>query len=181
MRLAAVLLLALAPLAAAQPVLYDKSEIRFVSKQMGADVEGRFRKWKADVDFRPADLAHSHASFEVDLASIDLASEESEAELRKRDWFDTQRFPLATFRSTAIASTGENTYDIAGTLAIKGASRDVTVPVRLRKDAAGNAVAEGAFKLPRLAFKVGEGPWSDTSAVADDVTVRVRITLGHAP
>jgi len=181
MRLAAVLLLALAPLAAAQPVLYDKSEIRFVSKQMGADVEGRFRRWKADIDFRPADPAHSHAGFEIDLASIDLASEESEAELRKRDWFDTQRFPLATFRSTSIASTGENAYDIAGTLAIKGASRDVTVPVRLRKDAAGNAVAEGQFALKRLAFKVGEGPWSDTSAVADDVTVRVRITLGHAP
>jgi polyisoprenoid-binding protein YceI len=181
MRLAAALLLVLAPLAAAQPVLYDKSEIRFVSKQMGADVEGRFRRWKADVDFRPADPAHSHAGFEIDLASIDLASEESEAELRKRDWFDTQRFPLATFRSTSIASTGENAYDIAGTLAIKGASRDVTVPVRLRKDAAGNAVAEGEFSLSRLAFKVGEGPWSDTSAVADVVTVRVRITLGHAP
>jgi len=167
--------------AAAQGVLIDKSEIRFLSKQMGVNVEGRFRKWKAHVDWKPDDLARSRADFEIDLASIDLASEESEAELRKRDWFDTQRFPAATFRSTSIASTGENSYNIAGTLAIKGASRDVTVPVRLRKDAAGNAVAEGQFALKRLAFKVGEGPWSDTSAVADDVTVRVRITLGRAP
>ena len=39
--------------AVAQGVLIDKSEIRFVSKQMGASVEGRFRRWKANVDFRP--------------------------------------------------------------------------------------------------------------------------------
>ena len=37
--------------------LIDKSEIRFVSKQMGVNVEGRFRKWKAHVDFKPDDLA----------------------------------------------------------------------------------------------------------------------------
>jgi hypothetical protein len=43
--------------AAAQGVLIDKSEIRFVSKQMGVNVEGRFRKWKASVDWKPDDLA----------------------------------------------------------------------------------------------------------------------------
>ncbi len=69
--------------AAAQGVLIDRSEIRFVSKQMGVSVEGRFRKWKASVDWRPDDLAHSKADFEIDLASIDLASEESEAEVRR--------------------------------------------------------------------------------------------------
>src|SRR5690606_37448800 len=41
---------------AAQGVQVEKSEVRFVSKQMGVAVEGRFRKWNADVDFRPQDL-----------------------------------------------------------------------------------------------------------------------------
>lgn len=166
--------------AAAQGVLVEKSEIRFVSKQMGVAVEGRFRKWKASVDFRPQDLAHSRADFEIDLASVDLASEESEAELRRPDWFDTARFPQATFRSTALKDLGGDRYEIAGRLTIKGAARDVVIPVAVRRDAAGLSVAEGQFTLRRLDFGVGSGPWSDPAVVAADVLVRVRMVLPRA-
>ena len=93
----AMLLLA-AVRAGAQGVLIDKSEIRFVSRQMGVNVEGRFRNWKANVDFRPGDLAHSKADFEIELASIDLASEEAETRNPAPVWFDTAKFPVATFR-----------------------------------------------------------------------------------
>ena len=76
----AVMLMAASAGAGAQGVLIDRSEIRFVAKQMGGGVEGRFRKWKANVDFRPKDLPKSKAVFEIELASIDLASEETETE-----------------------------------------------------------------------------------------------------
>ncbi len=174
------MLLATAGGASAQGVLIDRSEIRFVSQQMGANVEGRFRRWKASVDFRPGDLAHSGAGFEIDLASIDLASEESEAEVRRPPWFDTAKFPVAKFASTGIKSIGGDRYEIAGTLSLKGVAKDVVVPVALKRDAAGNNVAEGEFKVRRLDFKVGEGLWADTDAIANDVTVRVRMVLPPA-
>jgi polyisoprenoid-binding protein YceI len=161
----------------AQGVLIDKSEIRFVSKQMGANAEGRFRKWKANVDFRPNDLAKSKATFEIELASIDLASEESEAETRRPGWFDTAKYPTAKFASTGIRGLGGDRYEIAGTLAIKGVTKDIVVPVALRKDATGNGVVEGQFTLKRLEFGIGQGMWADTDAVADDVVVRVRMVL----
>ena len=85
-RILLAVLLAIPTLSSAQGVVYDKSEIRFVSKQMGVEVEGRFRRWKANVDFRPGEAAQSRADFDVELASIDLASEESEAEVRKAEW-----------------------------------------------------------------------------------------------
>lgn len=175
---AIALSLAMAGAALAQPVVYEKSEIRFVSKQMGMEVEGRFRRWKATIDFRPGDLAQSRADFDVDLASIDLASEESEAEVRRPDWFDTARFPTATFRSSAVRSLGGDRYEVAGKLAMKGVTRDAVVPVEVRKDAAGNTVAEARFAVRRLPYRIGDGPWSDPSAVADDVAVRARIVLG---
>ena len=107
--------------ASAQGVLIDKSEIRFVSKQMGVNVEGRFRKWKANVDFRPKDLAHSKAEFEIELASIDLASDESESEVRAPLWFDTAKFPVAKFHvGVGQASLGGDRYEIAGTLVDQG-------------------------------------------------------------
>jgi polyisoprenoid-binding protein YceI len=176
----AAMLIAASAGASAQGVLIDKSEIRFVSRQLGANVEGRFRKWKASVDFRPDDLAHSKAGFEIDLGSVDLASEETETELRRPPWFDTARFPVATFASTGMRGLGSDRYEIAGTLSIKGIAKAIVVPVAVQRDAAGNSVARGEFKLRRLEFKVGEGQWADTDTVANDVTVRVRMVLPPA-
>src|SRR5215831_1038715 len=170
-------MLLLAAGAAAQGLLIDKSEIRFVSKQMGVNVEGRFRKWKANIVFLPKDLAKSKAEFDIDLSSIDLASDESETEIKSPLWFDTAKFPVAHFASTSIRSVGGDKYEIAGRLTLKGVTKDVVVPVALRKDATGNSVAEGSFPLKRIDYKVGEGLWSDTEMVANDVIIRVRMVL----
>jgi polyisoprenoid-binding protein YceI len=166
--------------AGAQAVLIEKSEIRFVSRQMGVNVEGRFRKWKANVDFRPKDLRKSRADFEIDLASIDLASEESETEARRPRWFDTARFPVATFQSTAMKDLGGDRYEIAGKLTLKGTARDSTIPIEVTKDAAGNSVATGEFTIKRLEFDIGNGQWADPTVVANEVVVRVRMVLPRA-
>jgi len=163
--------------AAAQGVLIDRSEIRFVSKQMGANIEGRFSKWKARVDWKPDDLGRSRADLEIDLASIDLASEESETEVRRPRWFDTAKFQVASFQSSKVTNLGGERYEITGKLTMKGTTRDVAIPVQIRKDAAGNTVSEGQFTIRRLDFNVGDGRWSDPTVVADDVLVRVRMVL----
>ena len=163
--------------AGAQGVLIDKSEIRFVSKQMGANVEGRFRKWKANVAFTPQDLGRSKADFEIDLDSIDLASEESEAQIKGPLWFDTAKFPVAKFVSSAVRNVGGDKYEVAGALTIKGITKDAVVPVAIKKDASGNSVAEGSFTLKRLDYRVGEKEWADTETVANEVLVRVRMVL----
>jgi polyisoprenoid-binding protein YceI len=173
----AAMLMAASGAASAQGVLIDRSEIRFVSKQMGVNVEGRFRKWKANMDFRPKEPAKSKAEIEIDLASIDLASEESESEMGRPLWFDTAKFPVAKFVSTGMKDLGGDRFEIAGTLTMKGTARDLVVPVVLGKDAAGNSVAEGQFAVRRLEFKVGEGLWADTDAVANEVVVRIRMVL----
>jgi polyisoprenoid-binding protein YceI len=176
------LLLTLAiPPATAQDVLVDKSEIRFVAKQLGVNVEGRFRKWKANVVFLTADLGKSKAEFDIDLASIDLASEDSEREIRDRLWFDTARFPVAHFSSTAIKDLGGDKYEIAGALTLKGVKREVVVPVTVKKDAGGNRIGEGTFTLMRLDYNIGTGMWADTKTVTNDVIVRVRIVLPPVP
>jgi polyisoprenoid-binding protein YceI len=171
--------LALAGSASAQGVVVEKSDIRFVSKQLGVNFEGRFRRWKANIVFRPADLAKSRAEFEIDLASIDLASDDSENEVKGPLWFDMAKFPTARFASTSIRSVGADKYEVAGKLSMKGISKDVVVPIAVRKDGA-NSVAEGTFTLNRLEFKVGEGLWSDPVTVANEVVVRVRMVLPPA-
>ena len=161
----------------AQGVLVDKSEIRFVSKQMGVNFEGRFRKWKANILFQPKDLAKSKAEFDIDLTSIDLASDDSENEVKDRMWFDMAKFPTARFVSTSIKNSGADKYDVVGKLSLKGITKEVMVPIAVKKDATGNNIAEGNFTLKRLEFKVGEGLWADPGTVANEVIVRIRMVL----
>jgi len=61
-----------------------------------------------------------------------------------------------------------------------GDARDIVVPVTLA--AAGpNTLASGSFTLKRLDFKIGDGEWSDTSLVANDVQVRFKLALADLP
>jgi polyisoprenoid-binding protein YceI len=163
--------------AGAEGVLIDKSEIRFVSKQMGINVEGSFRRWKANIVFLPGDLAHSKADFDIELASIDLASDEAESEARRPSWFDTAKFPVAHFVSSSIKDVGGGKYEVAGKLSVKGVTRDAVVPIVLTKDASGNSVADGSFTIKRLDYRIGDADWADPDTVANEVVVRVRMVL----
>ncbi|MFM2263220.1 MAG: hypothetical protein RI959_1896, partial [Pseudomonadota bacterium] len=80
---------------AQQQLVPAQSEIVFVSKQMGVPVEGRFRKFDAQLAFDPAKPAASKIAFTVDVASATLGSREADAELPKAVWFNTARFPQA--------------------------------------------------------------------------------------
>jgi polyisoprenoid-binding protein YceI len=158
-----------------------KSEIRFVSKQMGVPVEGRFRKFAGKVDFDPAKPAASKAEIEVDLGSIDTGSEEADTEVKTKGWFNIAAFPTARFVSTAVKPLGSGRYEVSGKLTIKGKGIDVTTPVTTRQDGA-NTVFEGAFTLLRLQYGIGEGIWSDTDTVANEVQVRFRLVgIGKKP
>jgi polyisoprenoid-binding protein YceI len=152
-----------------------KSEIRFVTKQMNVPVEGKFRTFSAQFDFDPAKLAASKAQIEVELGSIDTGSSEADAEVKGKAWFNLPVFPTAKFVSTGLKSLGGARYEAAGKLTIKGKTLDVTAPFTVKQEG-GATVFEGGFTLLRLQFGIGEGPWSDTETVANEVQVRFKLS-----
>lgn len=162
--------------ACAQQLVPAGSEIAFTSKQMGVPVDGKFRKFDAKVAFDPKKPETASIGFTIDLASVSLGAAETEAEVVKPDWFDTRKFPQATFQSTAVKAAGAGRYEVAGKLTIKGAAQNVIVPVALAQ-AGGTTTASGSFVIKRLDFKIGDGDWKDTSMVANDVQVRFKLAL----
>jgi polyisoprenoid-binding protein YceI len=161
---------------AEQKLAPAQSEILFVSKQMGVPVEGRFKKFDAQIAFDPAKPEASKIAFTIDVASASFGAPETDAELPKATWFSTAKFPQATFQSTAVKGNGPGKIEVTGKLTIKGNVRDVVVPVVLTQ-AGPITTATGTFVLKRLAFKIGEGEWADTSMVADDVQVKFKLAL----
>lgn len=177
--LGAAALIAAAPPAAAQAApakLLPGSEIGFVSKQMGVPVEGKFRKFDAQIALDPKKPETGKVGFTIDIASATIGDAETDRELPKAPWFNAAKFPQASFQSSAIKALGGGKFEVAGKLAIKGNSQDVVVPVTLTQ-AAGTSTATGAFAIKRLAFKIGEGEWTDTSMVADEVQVKFKLAL----
>ena len=174
----AIASLAAAPLPALadQKLLPAQSEITFTSKQMGVPVDGRFRKFDAQVAFEPKKPEAAKISFTVDLTSATLGSAETDAELAKPDWFSTKLFPQATFQSSSVKATGPGKFEVTGKLAIKSISHDVVVPVTLLQ-AGDQTTASGSFALKRLDFRIGDGDWKDTSMVADAVLVKFKLVL----
>lgn len=151
-----------------------KSSVIAVSKQMGVPVEGKLRRFSAQVSFDPARPADGRASIEIDIASFDLGDADFNRETAKKEWFDAAKHPKATFVTSAIKPAGAGKFEAAGKLTIKGIARDVVAPVSFKAEG-GQQVFEGVLPIRRLAFNIGEGEWKDTSTVADEVQIRFRI------
>ncbi|WP_428422724.1 YceI family protein [Methylibium sp.] len=157
-------------------LLREQGEILFTLQQMGAPLQGRFRSFDARVDYDPSALAATRVSMTIDLGSVSLGVSEFDEEATKRDWLAVRAFPQATFVSSAVKVIAPDQLEVAGRLTIKGASRDMTIPVRLSPSGR-NTMATGAFVIKRLDYKVGDGEWKDTSVIANEIQVRFKFVL----
>ncbi len=172
-QLFSALLIATSALAAQAATLQpEKSDLGFTFKQMGVPVEGKFKKFEAQLDFDAKKPEAGKIAFTVDLGSVSLGDPAFDKELAGTPWFDTKRNGKATFVSSSIKATGPGKYDVAGKLTIKGAAHDVVVPITLS-----GGVAQGSVAIKRLDFKIGDGEWADTSMVANDVTVKFKLAF----
>lgn len=164
------------PAAAQQKIVPAQSDISFTFKQMGVPVDGKFKKFDAQISFDAAKLAASNVAFTVDIASATIGDPATDAELPKSTWFNTAKFPQATFASSSIKALGAGKYEVAGKLSVKGVAQDVVVPVTMTQ-AGTVTTAIGTFPIKRLSFKIGEGEWADTGMVADPVQVKFKLAL----
>jgi polyisoprenoid-binding protein YceI len=157
------------------------SEIAFTTKQMGVPVEGKFGRFSAQITLDPKKPETGSVAFTIDTGSARFGSAELDAEVPKPTWLNVPKFPQASFASSAIKAAGPGRFEVAGKLSIKGAVRDVTVPVQVSQAGAAST-ATGSFTIKRLDFKVGDGEWADTSMLANDIQVRFKLQLtGLAP
>jgi len=156
-----------------------QSEVAFTIKQLGVPVSGHFKRFGVQTNFNPKSPQTSQVTLRFELGSATVSAD-ADPELGKPEWFSTAKFPQATFQSTAIKPLGGGKFEVAGKLSIKGTSRDVVVPMQLAQ-AGGNSTVTGGLALKRLDFKVGDGDWTDTSIVANDVQVKFKFVLQGVP
>jgi polyisoprenoid-binding protein YceI len=154
-----------------------ESSITFTATQNNSPVSGKFKDFKADISADTNQLSSSHIHIVVNTNSVSTSYAMIGDALKTSDWLDTKKFPEAVFDADAFTQTGKNTYQAKGTLTLRGK----TLPIVLNFEAdtsttKDKAVVKGSTLLKRTAFGVGQGDWSKTTEIKDDVTINFVIT-----
>lgn len=179
-----VALVALLFISAARAVEFDqiqadKSAMSFVFKQMNVPVEGVIKNFKSQISFDPAKPALAKAEVEVAVASIDAGSDEANDSIVNTLWFNAKAFPVVRFVSTSIKALGNNRFEVAGKMSIKGRTRDTKTLGTFHQEG-GNGILEGSFVLNRGDYGIGEGLWADFGTVANAVQIKFRLVAQAA-
>ncbi|OPY82025.1 MAG: hypothetical protein A4E65_00953 [Syntrophorhabdus sp. PtaU1.Bin153] len=93
-------------------------------------VHGQFNRISGTLVFDPADTAASSVQVEIDTAGLYTGVERRDTHLRSPDFFDVEKYPRITFRSTHVAPAGLDHAKVTGNLTIRDVTRPVTLDVR---------------------------------------------------
>src|SRR3569833_1976755 len=106
------------------------SSVHFsVRHLMLSNVRGSFSGIKGAVKFDPAQPERSTVETEIGVSTISTNDEKRDAHLKSPDFFDSEKYPKITFRSTKVDKTGSNSYSVTGDLTIHGVTKPITIEV----------------------------------------------------
>lgn len=112
------------------------SEVTFrVRHLVIATVSGKFDKFSSTVSTEGDDFTTANIEFQVETGSINTGVEARDNHLCSDDFFNSEKFPLMSFKSTGLKNNGGE-YQLEGNLTI----RDVTQPIVLNVEFGGTAV-----------------------------------------
>ncbi|MFM7774777.1 MAG: YceI family protein [Candidatus Kapaibacterium sp.] len=100
-----------------------------------SEVQGSFKVFDGTMTTSKSDMSDAVISFSVNTASINTDNEMRDGHLRSDDFFNAEKYPAMTFKSTGMTKTGANTYKLMGNLTIRDVTKPVTFDVRFGGEA----------------------------------------------
>lgn len=164
------------------------SSVEFAVRHlMITTVRGRFTGVKGTVTLDEADPAKSTVEVVIDAASIDTREPQRDTHLRSADFFDVERFPTLTFRSTKVDGVLGESFALAGDLTIHGVTRPVVLDVQAEgriKDAWGGIRSgfTATTKINRSDFGLTWNQLLEAGGVtvSDEVKISLDVQLVNA-
>lgn len=159
---------------------FDKAhtQIFFSVNHLGfSNSTGKFLDFDGGFSFDRADPAKSSVEVTINTAGINMDDVKWDEHLKGADFFNVEKFPAMTFKSTAVELTGENTANITGDLTLLGVTKPVVLAVTHNKSDkhafSGKYVSgfSATATLKRSEFGMGYG----LPMVGDDVSVRIEV------
>jgi polyisoprenoid-binding protein YceI len=148
-------------------------------------VRGAFTKVNGTIQFDDKDISKSSVDVTIDAASVDTRVADRDKDLRSDHFFDVEKYPTLTFKSTKMEQSAPGKLKVTGDLTVHGVTKqvvlDVEGPTAPMKDPWGNqrAAANATTKINRQDFgvkwnaKMDNGGW----VVGDDVEITIDVEI----
>ena len=159
-----------------------------VKHMMISNVKGHFSKFTGTLTLDEANPANSSAEASIEVASIDTRDAQRDGHLKSADFFDVEKFPTMTFKSTNVKATGKDSGTVEGDLTIHGVTRkavlEVEGPTAPGKDPWGNTrvAVSATTKISRKDFGLTWNAPLETGGilVGDEVTITLDVQFVKA-
>jgi len=117
------------PVAGAYDIDGAHTSVEFVGRHLLiTKVRGRFTDVSGRITIA-AEPEASHVAVEIGAASLTSGNADRDTHLKSADFFDVDRFPTITFRSTSVTALADNTWEVVGDLTVRDTTRPVTLQV----------------------------------------------------
>lgn len=156
------------------------SQVGFKVRHFVAKAAGRFAKFEGVIKVDTADISKSSVEVSIDAASVNTDNEGRDKHLRSADFFETDKYPTITFKSTSVKEVAKGKLEITGDLTMKGVTKKVTFPITnagTREVKPGKVVGgfiDGALKVNRMDYGIKYGP----AVVGEEVEIELNIEAG---
>lgn len=158
------------------------SSLNFTIKHSGISmVNGKFTDYTGSMTTQGENLENAQFDFTIQAKSIDTDVEPRDNHLRSADFFEVEKYPTLTLKSTKILKSGKpNHYILHGKLTIKGVTKDVIADLHLGGTAQSNSGDKIGFKatavINRFDFNIDYDPTS--AGIGKDVYLEVHLQFG---
>lgn len=159
-----------------------------VKHMMISNVNGQFPKVKGALTLDESDLTKSHVEASIDAGSIETRDAQRDAHLKSADFFDVEKYPTLSFKSTHVKAVRDGELAVEGDLTIHGVTRKVVFtvegPTPAAKDPWGNTrvAVSATTKIDRKDFGLTYNAVLETGGilVGNEVTITLDVQFVKA-
>jgi polyisoprenoid-binding protein YceI len=162
------------------------SSVDFSIRHLVGRSKGQFREFSGTIVYDEKAVEKSSVEAVIKVKHIDTKNEKRDGHLRSPDFFDAERYPEITFKSTKVEKGEGGKLLVDGDLTMHGVTRPVQLPVELLGTGTNpwtNLPLTGfssAITLRRSDF--GINSWVDQAGVlGNEVEVGILIEAAVAP
>lgn len=151
------------------------SKISFVGAKVSLKHDGSFPKFQGTVEVPGGNIENGKVELEIDLASVETDTEKLTGHLKSPDFFDVEKFPKSTFKSTSVKAGGADgaTHTLTGNLDLHGVTKSISFPATIKVE--GDTLkADAEFVLNRKDFGITY-PGMPDDLINDNVAIKLAI------
>lgn len=175
--LALILSVALPALAATETFTFDRAHtlIGFRIRHVVTKVEGRFKGFTGTIWLDRANPAGSKIELTIQTGSIDTAVEDRDKDLRSPNFFDVEKYPTITFKSSKVEAKGSDSYEVTGDFTMHGVTKTIRVPVKHTGFGKLGDIDKAGFEIALPLSRKDYGIDRGIPLLGDDVEINIQV------